>query len=71
MKNITLSADGNAIEVARKKALEENTSLQNLFRQWLSEYIANKNISNDLDMFLNTTSASTERSFFRDELNER
>jgi hypothetical protein len=38
MKNITLSADEALIEGARRRARAENTTLNNLFRQWLERY---------------------------------
>lgn len=38
MRNITLSADEKLIESARKRAAVENTTLNNLFREWLARY---------------------------------
>ena len=38
MKNITLSADENAIEAARRRARARNTTLNEEFRRWLKEY---------------------------------
>jgi hypothetical protein len=38
MRNITLSADEALIESARKRAEAENTTLNNLFREWLARY---------------------------------
>jgi len=38
MKNITLSADEDLIEAARKRALAEHTTLNEQFRIWLEEY---------------------------------
>ena len=38
MKNITLSADENLIEAARARAREERTTLNDLFRRWLTDY---------------------------------
>ena len=38
MKNIALSADETLIEQARKRAVVENTTLNNLFRAWLARY---------------------------------
>jgi hypothetical protein len=34
MKNITLSADESTIEQARKRAMAEHTTLNDLFRSW-------------------------------------
>ncbi len=38
MKNITLSADENLIEMARAEARKRKTSLNALFREWLEEF---------------------------------
>jgi len=47
MRNITLSADEDLIESARRKAESEKTTLNNLFRGWLSSYT--KTASLDVD----------------------
>jgi hypothetical protein len=39
MKNVTLSADEELIELAREKAREENTTLNEQFRRWLEDYV--------------------------------
>ena len=38
MKNITLSADENLIEAARRRAMEDRTTLNAQFRLWLENY---------------------------------
>ena len=38
MKSITLSADENLIEAARRRATEERTTLNAQFRLWLENY---------------------------------
>ena len=38
MRNVTLSADEALIEGARRRAESENTTLNNLFREWLARY---------------------------------
>ena len=38
MRNITLSADETVIAKARSKASLEQTTLNQLFREWLAEY---------------------------------
>jgi hypothetical protein len=71
MKNITLSADEIIIENARKKAIENNTTLNVLFREWLNGYVNSKS-ANELDNFLtNLDNVKSGRRFSRDELNER
>ena len=39
MKNITLSADEKLIEAACARAQAEHTTLDELFRHWLAEYV--------------------------------
>ena len=39
MKNITLSADEKLIEAARERAQTENTTLNEQFRLWLTDYV--------------------------------
>jgi hypothetical protein len=39
MKNITLSADEKLIEAAHARARAEHTTLNELFRHWLAEYV--------------------------------
>lgn len=38
LRNITLSADGDIIDAAREKALENKTTLNDEFRRWLADY---------------------------------
>jgi hypothetical protein len=40
MKNITLSADEKLIEAARARAIAEQSTLNEQFRRWLREYVA-------------------------------
>lgn len=40
IKNVTLSAEEVVIESARQRAAAENTTLNELFRQWLAHYVA-------------------------------
>ena len=39
MKNITLSADDDLIEAARRRAACEGTTLTEQFRLWLADYV--------------------------------
>ena len=39
MKNITLSAEENLIEAARRRAVSEHTTLNEQFRLWLENYV--------------------------------
>ncbi len=72
LKNITLSADERLIELARKKARNHRTTINDLFRQWLAHYASDRNLPAELDNFLAAVSyCEAGRSFTRDELNAR
>jgi hypothetical protein len=72
LKNITFSTDEKIIDTARKKALNNKTTLNALFNKWLSGYVKIDHAYNHLDSFLNKVSyASSGKSFSRKELNER
>ncbi len=40
MRNITLSADEDLIEAARRRAAAQHTTLNAQFRLWLADYVA-------------------------------
>ncbi len=74
MKNITLSADENLIEAARRRAAAEHTTLNAQFRLWLDNYVRREQqaaeamrVIRDLQGGLFTGG----RTFTRDEMNER
>jgi len=72
LKNITFSSDEKVIAAARKKALNNNTSLNALFNSWLSGIAKNDNASAELETFLDKVKyASSGRNFTREEMNER
>ena len=73
MKNITLSADEELIEDARRRAKAENTTLNNLFGEWLARYAAPKRLSHE-DVRSAVAAAGhfrAGRRFTRDERNEQ
>ncbi len=73
MKNITLSADEALIEAARAQARADNTTLNEQFRRWLSEY-AHKQKMAQYDAVMKELRGKIDtggRKFTRDELNER
>ena len=73
MRNITLSADEALIEGARRRAEAENTTLNNLFREWLAGYAQLRRLSAE-DVQRTAASAGhfrAGRRFTRDERNER
>jgi len=74
MKNITLSADEKLIEAARERARAECTTLNDLFRRWLTDYTQRQQqadrameVIRELQVYVRTGG----RKFTRDELNER
>ena len=74
MKNITLRADGDLIEAARWRAVEEGTTLNAQFSLWLSDYVGR---GRHADTALETIQAlrgeiaTGGHKFTRDEMNER
>ena len=74
MKNITLSADEELIEAARRRAAAEQTTLNAVFRQWLADYVGRQR---QAERALAAIDAVAEviktggRKFSRDEMNER
>lgn len=72
MKNITLSAEGAIIESARKRAHEENKTLNALFREWLNRYVGQHVSRRDYDQLMKKIGyARGGQKFSRDEMNER
>ena len=72
MRNITLSADENLIRQAREKARKQRTTLNGLFRKWLSRYVGTVRGGSEFDELMERLSyANSGRSFSRDKLNER
>jgi hypothetical protein len=72
LKNITLSADEKLIQKARRKAQEQNTTLNATFRKWLRQYVRNTTKTTDFFEFMNSMKyAVPGKHFTREELNER
>ncbi len=72
LKNITLSAEEVMIERARKRAEQNNTTLNSEFRRWLAQYVEIPQTTSDLVALMNKFSyVKPEKTFTRDELNER
>ena len=77
MKNITMSADEQLIEAARRQALQRNTTLNAEFRRWLESYARGTDVGEqrarnyrNLMQELAGTSSAGQR-FSREQLNER
>lgn len=72
MKNITLTAEEGLIESARKRASQENKTLNALFRDWLKRYVGQQSGRQEYDRLMKKiATAKSGRKFTRDEMNER
>lgn len=72
MKNITLSADEKLIEDARKRARENDTTLNEAFRDWLVQYAHNRQTLVNYDRLMaKAPFFISKRKYTREELNER
>ena len=72
MKNITFSADEEKIERARERAAEEETTLNEKFREWLDSYALRRPTGEEFDEIMEQLSyVRTGRKFTREEMNER
>jgi len=76
MKNITLSAQDDLIDQARRIAASRNSSLNVMFREWLeglNNSQAQKSTDEDRlkDLWKRTSYAKVGRKLSREEMNER
>ncbi len=72
LKNVTLSAEEALIRQARKNAQQEHTTLNAMFRQWLTRYVRQKEVATDYEALMqNLSYAHAGRHYSRDEMNER
>lgn len=72
VKNITLSADENLIEQARKAAAEQHTTLNAAFREWLEQFSGRERRAREFDALMERTKyVVADRKYTREELNER
>jgi len=71
-RNITLSADEALIKQARRRASSENKTLNELFREWLTQYVVQPAASDQYtDLMLRLNHIQAGKKFSREELNER
>jgi hypothetical protein len=72
-KNITLSAQAELIEKARKRAAANGTTLNNEFREWLKSQTVtgDERLSEYKRLMKRLSSVDAGRSFSREEMNER
>jgi len=72
LKNVTLSAEETLISQARKSARQEHTTLNTMFRQWLSRYVRQKQSTTDYETLMQDLSyARAVRHYSRDKMNKR
>ena len=73
MKNITLSADENLIEAARRRAVAEHTTLNEQFRLWLKNYVRREQQAAEAMRVMRELQGKLRigRKLTRDEMNER
>ncbi len=74
MKNITLSADENLIEAARRRAVAEHTTLNQQFRLWMENYVRREQQAAEAMRVIRELQGGIftgGRKFTREEMNER
>jgi hypothetical protein len=72
MKNITFSADEDLIERARLRAIEQKTTLNVAFRQWLERYAGPAaTVEEYRHLMRHLKGVDAGRKFTREELNSR
>ena len=72
LRNITLSADPELIDQAREIAKANNTTLNNEFRIWLSQYVKPSEARENYHAIMEKLSYyQPEKTLTRDEMNER
>jgi hypothetical protein len=72
LKNVTLSAEKELIEQARRRAEAKNSTLNAEFRRWLEQFVQSPQSSTEFENMMGQLSyANPGRSFTRDEMNER
>ena len=57
IRNITLSAEDVVINQARQKAEQEKTSLNKLFRDWISRYVNRDNVNRSYNSLMESLSS--------------
>ena len=72
MKNITLSADAQTIELARAEARSRKTTLNALFREWIEDLAARDARRKKISTLMDDMKAyNAGGPFTRDQMNER
>ena len=73
MKNITFSADEHTIKLARDEARKRNTTLNQLFREWIEALVARDERPNSFRRIFEDLDAHVTHipNLTREEMNER
>lgn len=72
LKNVTLTADEETLERAKRRAAEQQKTLNAVFREWLEQYACDSSGGAAYDALMKDLSrVSAGRKFSRDEINER
>ena len=73
MKNVTFSADAALIDTARRRAAEDQTTLNEAFRLWLADYAHSRERMQRYDDVMSQLRGTVRvgRSLTRDQRNER
>lgn len=73
MKNITLSADEDLIERARRTAQSQHKTLNAAFREWLEDFVTKSGSLAEYDQLMERLRRRVRSSgpYTRDEMNER
>jgi len=72
LQNITFTANKDKIRRAREKAIAENTTLNEVFRQWIEKYVERPETTGEFNALMAELAyAKPGRKFTRTELNER
>ena len=72
VRNITFSADSEAIDRAREVARSEHKTLNDAFREWLEWYASRTVTRQEIEaLFEKLKYVNAGRKFTRDEMNER
>lgn len=71
IKNVTLSAEEVLIEQARRRAADDQTTLNELFRAWLARYVAQPVAADQYGQLMaRLAHVQAGRQFSREEMNE-
>ena len=72
MKNMTISADEAMLSQARRRAKAEHRTLNELFRQWLEQYVAQAGAGENYEALMQRLAhVAAGRRFSREEMHER